>query len=181
MPLFGAQKAVRDLFRAQAETANVTWTVVSTGIFMSFLFEPFWGVVDRSNKEKIMVRALASWEHKVTVTHVNDIGRVLARIMQGDVYTEDSVVYVAGDTVSYGELAEIVAKVSRKKTEKELWSIPYLEEELRKDPEDGIKKYRLAFSGEGVWWNKEGTVNEQLQMSMVGVEEYARELFRGDN
>jgi hypothetical protein len=181
MPLFGAQKDVRDLFRAEAEAAHVTWTVVSTGIFMSFLFEPFWGMVDRSSKDKIVVRALGSWEHKVTVTHVRDIGRALARIVRGDVHAENRVVYVAGDTVSYGELADIVAKVSGKEIGRELWSVPYLKEELRKDPNDGIKKYRLVFAGEGVWWDKEGTVNEQLGMNMVVVEEYARELFGGDN
>ena len=43
MPLFGAQRDVRTLLREKAQESNVCWTVVSTGIFMSFLFEPFWG------------------------------------------------------------------------------------------------------------------------------------------
>jgi hypothetical protein len=178
MPLFGAQKEVRDLLRSEADAANVKWTIVSTGIFMSFLFEPFWGVVDR---EKMIVRALGSWEHKVTVTDVRDIGRVLARIVAGHVESTNRVLYVTGDTVSYAELADLVARVSSKKVEKEAWTIPYLQEELRSDPENGIKKYRLVFAREGVWWNKEGTVNEQLGMKMLGVEEYANGLFGGSN
>jgi uncharacterized protein YbjT (DUF2867 family) len=162
MPLFGAQKDARDLLRAEAEAAHVKWTVVSTGIFMSFLFEQFWGIVDRSREEQgsVVVRALGDWNHKVTVTDVHDIGRVLARILSGDVDAENKVIYVAGDTVSYGELADIVVRVSGMSVEKEVWSVPYLEEEeLRKDPEDGIKKYRLVFAREGVWWDMDQTVN----------------------
>jgi uncharacterized protein YbjT (DUF2867 family) len=181
MPLFGAQKDARDLLRAEAVGANVRWTVVSTGIFMSFLFEQFWGIVDRSQEEhgKVIVRALGDWTHKVTVTDVHDIGRVLARILSGDVDAENTVLYVAGDTVSYGELADIVAKVSEMSVAREAWSVPYLEEDLRKDPENGIKKYRLVFAREGVWWNMDQTVNEKLGMDMLRVEEYARRLFCG--
>jgi nucleoside-diphosphate-sugar epimerase len=147
---------------------------------MSFLFEPFWGIVDRSQEkkeEKVMVRCLRDWEHKVTVTHVDDIGRVMARILAGDVEGEDRVLYVAGDTVSYGELVDIVKKVSKADVEREEWPIPYLEEELRKDPADGIKKYKLVFARNGVWWAKEKTVNKELGMQMMGVETYARKLF----
>jgi uncharacterized protein YbjT (DUF2867 family) len=181
MPLFGAQKDARDLLRAEAVGANVRWTVVSTGIFMSFLFEQFWGIVDRSQEEhgKVIVRALGDWTHKVTVTDVHDIGRVLARILSGDVDAENTVLYVAGDTVSYGELADIVAKVSEMSVAREAWSVPYLEEDLRKDPENGIKKYRLVFAREGVWWNTDQTVNEKLGIDMLRVEEYAQRLFCG--
>jgi hypothetical protein len=177
MPLFGTQKSVRDLLRQQAQTCNVKWTIVSTGIFMSFLFEPFWGIVE--SEGRIKVKALRNWQHKVTVTDVHDIGRVMGRIVAGDIDGENEVLYVAGDTVSYGDLADIVGRVSGKEVEKEEWSIEYLEEEVKKDPEDGIKKYRLVFARDGVWWDKKGTVNEELGMGMMGVEEYARKLFGG--
>jgi hypothetical protein len=52
-----------------------------------------------------------------------------------------------------------------------------LEEDLRKDPEDGIKKYRLVFAGDGVWWEKERTANWELEMPMTDVEMYAKKLF----
>jgi hypothetical protein len=179
MPLFGAQRDVRNLQRAKAAESNVTWTVVSTGIFMSFLFEPFWGIVDRSreaSEKKIVVRCLKDWEHRVTVTDVNDIGRVLSRILIGDVEAENRVLYVAGDTVSYGELAQIVGRVSGKEVVEETWGVAKLEKELAKDPEDGIKKYRLVFARDGVWWNKENTVNAQLGMTMLGVEKYTEKV-----
>jgi hypothetical protein len=153
MPLFGAQRDVRDLLREKAEGSNVKWTVVSTGIFMSFLFEAFWGIVSEEKEKekgevgKIVVRCLKDWEHKVTVTHVDDIGRVPARILAGDTESENRVLNVAGDTVSYEELAEVVGRASGCNVEEEKWSIPHLKGELARDPEDGIKKYSLCLRG----------------------------------
>ncbi|KAF1957184.1 NAD(P)-binding protein [Byssothecium circinans] len=184
MPLFGEQKQVRDLLRGYASACSVRWTIVSTGIFMSFLFEKFWGVVERENRVEgvgeidvqihgtITVRALRDWSHKVTVTDVDDIGKVLACILKGDVEAENRVVYAAGDTVSYAELADIVEKVTGRKVEREEWSVPYLEEELEKDPDNQIKKYRLVFARDGVWWDKKGTVNEKLGIKVMDVESY---------
>jgi uncharacterized protein YbjT (DUF2867 family) len=105
---------------------------------------------------------------------VHDIGRVLARIVAGDVDAENKVVYVAGDTVSYGELASIVATATDKEVERVVWSIPYLKEELAKDPEDGLNKYRLVFAGHGVWWDKQKTANAALGMDMLDVATYAK-------
>jgi hypothetical protein len=179
MPLFGEQKRVRDLLREEASGKGVRWTVVSTGIFMSFLFEAAWGVVDREKEidGEVVVRCLRDWEHRVTVTDVNDIGRVMERIVKRDTESKDSVVYVAGDSISYGELADVVEKVVQCRVRRETWSIPYLQEELEKDPENGIKKYRLVFAREGVWWEKERTVNHELGMLMMDVETYARKVF----
>ncbi|KAH7093232.1 hypothetical protein FB567DRAFT_170246 [Paraphoma chrysanthemicola] len=195
MPLFGAQRDVRNLLRREADEAGVKWTVVSTGIFMSFLFEAFWGIVDHSNDSSatpslkqsgagkgdangsVTVHALRDWEHKVTVTDVDDIARVLARIISGDVDAENKILYTAGETVSYADLADIVERVSGKNVIREVWDLDQLEEEVKRHPEDGIKKYRLVFAREGVWWDKKGTVNEELGMNLLGVEEYARELF----
>jgi uncharacterized protein YbjT (DUF2867 family) len=178
MPLFGAQKSVRDLLRSQN---SIDWTIVSTGIFMSFLFQDFWSIVARpshaSQEDRVTVRALRDWEHGVTVTDVDDIGRVMGRIVAGNVDARNKVVYVAGETVRYGELADVVEKVTGKAVVREIWGVKYLEEEVKKDPEDGIKKYRLVFARDGVMWDKAGTVNAQLRMEMMGVEEYARKVF----
>ena len=179
MPLFGAQRDVRNFLRRKAEESNVKWTVVSTGIFMSFLFEQFWGIMDRSEEEegKVVVRCLKDWDHKVTVTDVNDIGRVLARVIAGDVEAEDRVLYIAGDTISYRQLADIVKRVSGKQVEQEVWSIEHLKKELGSAPEDGIKKYRLVFARDGVWWEMDRTVNKALDMDMMDVETFAKRLF----
>jgi hypothetical protein len=180
MPSFGEQVEVRNLLREKAKESNIKWTIVSTGIFMSFLFQQFWGIVDAQSestvlKESVTVRALRNWEHSVTVTDVNDIGKVLARIVAGDVESEDRVLYVAGDTISYSQLADIIARVTGQEVQREEWSIPHLKEELAKDLENLIKKYRLVFAGDGVSWDKKLTVNHQLSIPVTDVETYAKE------
>jgi hypothetical protein len=176
MPLFGEQLEVRNLLRAKAVESNVKWTIVSTGIFMSFLFEQFWGVVEWED-DRITVRALGNWEHKVTVTDVQDIGKVLARVVVGDVDNENTIVYVAGDTISYARLAEIVEGKSGRAIEREKWSMMHLKHELEGDPEDSIKRYRVVFAGDGVCWDKELTVNHKLGIPMMDVETYTEKLF----
>jgi len=75
--------------------------------------------------------------------------------------------------------AVLVGHVSGKEIDKEEWSIPHLDAELKADPENGIKRYRLVFARDGVWWDKEKTVDRQLGMNMVDVETYVRRLFGG--
>ncbi|KAF3038399.1 hypothetical protein E8E11_004432 [Didymella keratinophila] len=179
MPLFGVQKEIRGLLKEKAEEAGVQWTVVSTGLFMSFLFEPFWGIVDRSREAeggKITVRCLRGWEHGVSVTDVSDIGRVLKRILESDVEAKNTVLHVGGDMVTYGDLADIMERVSGREVRREAWSVEHLQNDLQQDPEDQINKYRVAFAGEGVFWPMERTVNHRLGMEMTTVETYAKKL-----
>ncbi|KAF2259752.1 NAD(P)-binding protein [Lojkania enalia] len=173
MPLFGAQKEVRDMLREKAANSNVIWTIVSTGIFMSFLFEQFWGVVDREGNN-IIVRAFRDWNHQVTVTDVDDIGRILGRIVAGHVDSRNRILYVAGDTVSYSRLADVVERLSGKGVKREQWTIPYLKKEVDNDPDNIIKKYRLVFARDGVFWDKEQTVNYKLNVELVDVETYLK-------
>jgi len=98
------------------------------------------------------VRALGSWENEVTVTTVEDIGRVTAEIVfVEEPRVRNEVVFMAGETVNYGRLAEVVERVLGERAVKEVWDVEGLEEELRKDPDDAIKKYRVVFAkGKGV-------------------------------
>ena len=127
------------------------------------------------------MRCLRDWTHRVTVTDVHDIGRVLARILAPDSTVEatNRVVYVGGDTVSYAQLGDTIERVSGKQVKREMWSMEYLKSELAADPDDGIKKYRLVFARDGVWWDMNKTVNMTLGMEMMNVETYARGLFSG--
>lgn len=169
--LWDEQLDVRDLLKAQTGTE---WVIVSTGLFMSFLFEPFFGVVDFSGEEGV-VRALGSWENKVTVTTPEDIGRLTAMI----VYEEkervsNEVVFTAGETVSYGRLADIVEKILGKKVKREVWTVDRLEEELEADKENAVRKYRVAFAvGTGVSWEKERSWNWRKGIEVTDVKSYA--------
>jgi len=72
-----------------------------TGIFISFLFEDFFGVVSGDLKT---VRALGSWQNTVTVTDVEDIGKVTAEVGWDGDGIRNEVVFIAGDTISYRRL-----------------------------------------------------------------------------
>lgn len=174
--LMAEQVAVRAALRAQG---RVAWTIVSTGMFMGFVFEPWFGVVENLLGEEgdgeVVVRALGSWETRVTLTEVGDVGRVVAEVVARPV--GERVVFTAGETVSYGELAGCVERVvgGRRRVRREEWSLEFLRGEMERDPESKIKKYRVLFAeGRGVSWDAEKTVNAQRGMGMMGVEEWLR-------
>ncbi|KAL8651381.1 MAG: hypothetical protein Q9210_003284 [Variospora velana] len=171
--LFREQCEVRQLLRAQQKTK---WTVVSTGMFTSFLFEPFFGVVDATAAEgkgkKVIVRALGGWENRVTVTTPEDIGKIVAALVLRDQKT--GVVFTAGETISYEQLADLVERhVGEEMVQREVWDLEYLRGELGKDPEDAIKKYRVVFAeGKGVSWKQASAANVQLGIETTDVERF---------
>jgi len=158
--LFDEQLDVRDLLRSQNGTE---WVIVSTGMFTSFLFESYFGVVDlEAHNGRGVVRALGDWENKVTLTTAEDIGKLTAAIVFQEPKFRNEVVYIASDTVSYGQVAEAVDEVLGRQVERELWTVDYLKEELRKDPESALGKYRVVFAeGKGCFWEKDRTFNRK--------------------
>jgi hypothetical protein len=169
-PLFDEQLDVRDLLRGQSD---VEWTIVSTGMFTSFLFESFFGVVDL---EAGSFRALGSWDNRVTVTTPEDIGRAVADVVfRGWEDTKDEVVFVAGETVTYGRVKDVVEQEIGRKVDGKVWSVDFLKDELRKDPEDPIKRYRVVFAeGQAVAWDVERTWNRKRGLDMVDVATFLR-------
>lgn len=167
--LFDEQLAVRDLLRSQTETQ---WVIVSTGMFMSFLFEEAFGVVDLRGGRVV---ALGSWENCLTVTAVEDIGRVVAELALVGV-EEEGVVFAAGDTVSMRRLADVVdGLLGGRKVERRVKTVGQLERELLDEPDDVMGKYRAVFAaGVGVSWDKEVSFNAKRGMDMTLVEDWAR-------
>ncbi|KIQ60696.1 aromatic alcohol reductase [Pseudomonas fluorescens] len=161
--LFDEQLDVRDLLRAQS---RVHWLIISTGMFTSFLFEPGFGVVDLDNNT---VRALGSWDTAVTVTTAQDIGRLTATILF-DSTLRNQVVYIAGDTLTYGQLADTVERLLDRALERVEWTVPALEADLRAEPDDQLRKYRAVFAqGRGVAWDKARTYNGERQIETTNV------------
>ncbi|MEH2921715.1 aromatic alcohol reductase [Samsonia erythrinae] len=168
-PVFDEQYDVRQLLRSQSRTE---WVIVSTGMFTSFLFEPAFDVVDL---ERGTLHALGSWETKVTVTIPEDIGWLTTEILLAEPRVANEVVYVAGDTLSYGQLADVVERVTGKTFEKTVWTLDKLRADLKVAPEDVMARYRAAFAlGEGMWWDKSGTFNERNGYETVNVEHFLR-------
>lgn len=170
--LFDEQLDLRDLLRAQSATS---WVVVSTGMFTSFLFEPWFGVVESpaDGGGIVAVRALGSWENGVSVTSPEDIGRVTARVVFDD-GIRDMVVFSAGDTVTYQRLADVVEEVVGQPVKREAWTLDYLRDRLRQDPENVVVKYRVVFAeGRGLMWKMEDTINHKWNMQLEDVRTYA--------
>jgi hypothetical protein len=115
--LFDEQLDVRDLLRSQHVTE---WVIISTGMFTSFIFEPFFGVVDLSQNT---INALGSWDTTVTLTTAKDIGLLTTQILHAEPRIIDQVVFVAGDTVSYRELADTIDRVLGRQLVKAEWSV----------------------------------------------------------
>ncbi|KAL5113665.1 hypothetical protein ACEQ8H_008452 [Pleosporales sp. CAS-2024a] len=185
MPVFGVQKAVRDLLRGatqDAEEAHIKFTIVSTGLFMSFLFQDFWGVVSCHESRpdavapRVVVTAIRDPSHKVTTTHVGDIGRVVAALISPDckVDSENKTLYLAGDTLSYADFAHLMTRVTGRQVGTEVWTTEFLRKELEKDPMDVVKRYRVAFAGEGMYWDRKKSVHEALGVHLVRVDDYAK-------
>lgn len=168
--LFDEQLDVRDLLRAQQRTE---WIIVSTGMFTSFLFEPAFGVVDLAANT---VNALGSWDNAVTVTTADDIGALTARILFADPRIANRAVYVAGDTVTYRDVADALDRVRGVKVHRHEWTIPELKRELAADPEDAMRKYRAVFAeGRGVAWDKDETFNVRHGIAVCGLEQWLRD------
>lgn len=167
--LFNEQIDVRELLRQQTDT---TWVVISTGLFMSFLFEAAFGVV---SSDRTTVRALGGWDNTVTVTTVVDIGKAVAEVVY-DSSELSGVEFIAGETLSYGRIADVVERISGRTIEREDWSVQRLQEELAEDPDNGMKKYRVVFAqGRGVAWDIDKTFNARRGISFQNVEEWYKE------
>lgn len=166
-PVFDEQYEVRQLLRAQRQTE---WVIVSTGMFTSFLFEPEFGVVNLTAKT---IHGLGSWDTKVTVTTPEDIGSLTTEILLAEPRIVDQVVFVAGDTISYGELVDVIERVTGQTFEKTLWTLDKLRSDLALAPDNVMVRYRAAFAlGDGMWWDKAGTFNVQYNIETVDVEHY---------
>ncbi len=152
--IFDSQLDVRDLLRSQTETE---WVIISTGMFMNYLFEPGSGMVDLPNDT---VNALGSLDTAVTVTTPEDIGFLTAEILFDEPRIRNEIVYLAGDTITYRQLAETLEDVLQRPLRSKVWTEPLLMAELAADPDNMTRKYRAVFAqGRGVAWPKDDTYN----------------------
>lgn len=100
---------------------------------MSFLFLPAFGVVDLEKNE---VHGLGSWDTRITVTTPVDIGRLTTEIIVYEPRIANEVVFVAGESIAYGKLADVVERVTGRPVDRVLWTQEDLKAELDKNPED---------------------------------------------
>jgi hypothetical protein len=167
--LFDEQLDVRQLLRSQHATK---WVIVSTGLFTSYLFEPFFGVLDLKTKS---INALGSWDTAVTVTTPEDIGRLTAEIFFNEPVINDRIVYIGGDTITYGQLADIAESLSGEIFTRKILTISELDNNLKNDPSNFVKKYQHIFgNGAGVSWSLNQTFNNQKGIDTMSAKQWAQ-------
>ncbi|NGY37183.1 aromatic alcohol reductase [Flavobacterium sp. XN-5] len=167
--LFDEQLDVREILQAQTATK---WVVISTGLFTSYLFQPFFGVVDFDKK---VVNALGSLDTAVTVTTPDDIGMLTAEIFFEEPEIENSIVYIAGDTITYGQLGDVVESLSGQKFERTVSDLDELANDLKNDPTNFVYKYRSIFGhGRGVSWNFNKSFNAKKGIKTTSAKEWAQ-------
>ncbi|KAL8419180.1 hypothetical protein RB594_002401 [Gaeumannomyces avenae] len=169
MKLFDEQLDVRDLLRQQDKT---DWLIASTGLFTSFLFLPSFGVVDAPAG---VLRALGSWDNRITLTMPRDVGRMTAEALF--VPPAGNIVHIAGDTMSYKQIADMMEELCPSRAwRRELWDLETLRKRLESSPDDLNLKYQIMFGGgKGVGWDKESTLNVQRGLEMTNVRQYIAE------
>lgn len=162
--IFDAQLDVRGLLRSQHQTE---WVIISTGMFMSYLFEPEFGVIDLRDN---VVNALGSLDTAVTLTTPDDIGVMTAEVVFAQPRFRNEIVYLAGDTVTYREVADKLQAALGRSFERAEWSVQHLLDELARDPQNMMRKYRAVFAqGRGVAWDKRGTFNHHRALPVTDV------------
>ena len=167
--IFDAQLDVRELLRSQDQTE---WVIISTGMFMSYLFEPEFGVVDLKNSA---IHALGSLDTAVTLTTPDDIGVLTASIVFAQPRIRNEIVFLAGDTVTYGEVADKLQAALGRPFSRSEWTEQYLLYELTRDPQNMMRKYRAAFAqGRGVAWEKSVTFNQRHAIPVTDVSSWIR-------
>lgn len=172
--LFDEQLDVRELLRAQQATE---WIIVSTGMFTSFLFEPAFGVVDL---EANTVNALGSWDNAVTLTTAEDIGALTAQILHAQPRIANQVVFVAGDTVTYRDVADALDRLRGGAVRRSVWTVAELKRQLAAEPDDSMRKYRAVFAeGRGVAWDKARTFNRERGLAVCGMDDWMRRNLAG--
>lgn len=148
------------------------WVIISTGMFMSYLFEPEFGVVDLQNNA---VNALGSLDTAVTLTTPDDIGALTAEVVFAQPRIRNEIVFLAGDTVTYGEVADKLEAGLGRPFSRSVWTERFLMDELARDPQNMMRKYRAAFAqGRGMAWDKSGTFNQRNAMQVTDVSSWIR-------
>lgn len=89
---------------------------------------------------------------------------------------KNGVVFLSGDTLSYGRLAlDLEKMIGRKVALKEV-TVQMLMEQLTNDPKNGIRQYRAVFGdGVGVAWDKERTLNYKKGFRLQNLAEWLQE------
>lgn len=168
-PVWDEQLQVRQLLRQQSATA---WVIISTGMFISFLFEPDFGVIEIENQKLF---ALGAADYALTLTTAEDIGRLTADIFFYQPAIKNDIIYTAGDTVTYKQLTQLLSEHFSRPFTLEVRSHEQLQRR-RSLQGDVASAYQLAFAREsGIAWPKSKSWNARRGIEVTDVKRWLQE------
>jgi hypothetical protein len=127
------------------------------------------------NLNRKIVRGLGTWDTRVTVTTPEDIGRLTTAILLEEPRIANEVVFIASDTISYGELADVVESETGTAIERIVLPLAQLQNELASSPDDVMLRYRTAFAlGDGMWWDFSRTYNHRKGIETQNVRSWLK-------
>lgn len=178
--LFGDEYIAKIETRKTLKESKMKWTIVPCGMGMNFILYPGTTAgIDFKNK---IITAPGSFDYKLTLTSLEDLAALLALIVLHPEETQNKTIYLAGDTVSWDDIAKICEKLSGSKFERKVVDIKQLREKL-KEYKDFFDLRRVAcastiiVSGQkGVWWDKNETWNAKYhpEYKTTSVEEFLK-------
>lgn len=142
-------------------------------MFTSFLFEEHVGLVDVAGHT---LCALGDAEHALTLTTPEDIGMLTAMIFFHSPTIENEIVYIAGDTITYQQLANLLSQHYGVNFSLRVYDLPHLQAAVERSPRDNSAAYRLAFARRnGVAWSKSATYNARNKIAVTDVKQWLLE------
>ena len=117
---------------------------------------------DGAQRERVEITALASMENAITATSAEDIGKWTAELVFDAESPINTPVYVAGETLTYEQLADILERVLKPngvEVVRKVWTVEWLKGEMERGEgeRDKLKRYRVVFAeGRGVSWPRGG-------------------------
>ncbi|MET8722124.1 Rossmann-fold NAD(P)-binding domain-containing protein [Streptomyces misionensis] len=114
------------------------------------------------------------------MTTPEGIGVLTTDILFAEPRIRNEIVYLAGDTITYGELAETLETVLERPFRRAVWTVPALLDELAADPDNMTRKYRAVFArGRGVAWAKDDTYNARHAIPVTDLRQWVKENLAG--
>ncbi|KXG51209.1 uncharacterized protein PGRI_067810 [Penicillium griseofulvum] len=174
--MFDEQLDVRDFLRSQSTTR---WLALSTGLFTSVIFPPIGGLVDVENK---LVYGIEDWDNKFSTTTTEDIGKFTAEIVLGpemDALFVNGPVYVAGDTVSYREVADAIEEATGQKFTRKLLNQKETQHNLQQELTAGNICRNVFAQGRGFLFDSVDLWVPQAGLKTTSFRKFALEFFQG--
>lgn len=174
--MFDEQLDVKELLRSQNTTR---WLALATGFFTSVIFPPVGGLVDVENK---VVYGSENWDNQFVITTTKDIGKFTAEIILGperDTVFVNGPVYVAGDTVSYRDVANAMEEVTGEKFTRKLFTQKEAQDDLRENLTVGNICRSVFAQGKGFLFDPKDLWVPRAPLETTTLRDFAEEHVRG--